>query len=132
MEADFFAKPKEHSRVKMNIVSRYFEAWANVIVRSARKHGIPPTLTYIDLFCGPGRYEDGTESTPLLVLRKAIQRPDIREALRIVFNDICKEHIETLKSEIAKLPGISELRYPPQVLNQWCLSFWGRQVEKIE
>ncbi|VVB64054.1 Uncharacterised protein [uncultured archaeon] len=44
-------------------------------------------IAYIDLFAGRGYYEDGTKSTPLLVLEKAIQDPDLREMLITVFND---------------------------------------------
>jgi len=34
-------------------------------------------LAYIDLFAGPGRYEDGSASTPLMVLEKAVANPKV-------------------------------------------------------
>jgi three-Cys-motif partner protein len=64
---DFFVEPKKQSRIKSAIVSEYFDRWANVILPSAKKRN--GHMCYIDLFAGKGRYDDGTESTPLLILK---------------------------------------------------------------
>jgi len=84
-ENHFFDETSEQSAVKSAIVSKYFWAWAKVIIPSAKKR--PGKIAYIDLFAGPGRYEDGTKSTPLLILEKAIEHPDMRNMLVAVFND---------------------------------------------
>jgi hypothetical protein len=34
-------------------------------------------IAYVDLFAGPGRYGNGTKSTPLLILETAIANPQI-------------------------------------------------------
>ena len=69
----------------------------------------------IDLFAGPGRYEDGANSTPLLVLETAIKEDKIRKALVTIFND--KDSISTskLSSAIQSLDGINTLQYKPQI-----------------
>jgi three-Cys-motif partner protein len=82
----FFEETKEHSIIKAKIVSGYFWAWAKVIIPTVKQNG-SNRIAYIDLFAGPGRYKDGTKSTPLLVLEKAIQDPDMREMLIAMFND---------------------------------------------
>ena len=66
----FFDEIREESEIKARIVAKYFWARAKVIIPSAKQH--ENRIAYIDLFAGPGRYEDGTLSTPLLVLTKAI------------------------------------------------------------
>ena len=81
----FFEETREQSRAKAEIVSKYFWAWAKVIIPTARNHD--NKIAYIDLFAGPGRYKDGTDSTPLLVLGKALQDKDMRNMLVTIFND---------------------------------------------
>jgi len=67
----FFDETREQSIIKGKIVSDYFWAWAKVITPTVKKSGTN-RIAYIDLFAGPGRYRDGTKSTPLLILEKAI------------------------------------------------------------
>ena len=78
----FFYQSKEQSQVKTRIVEKYFRSWATIMTRRAKKIG------YVDLFAGPGRYEDGTESTPILVLKKACENDNIHNKLVSVFNDV--------------------------------------------
>jgi len=65
-DLSFFEESREQSQVKATIVAKYFWAWAKVILPTAKKQG--GRIAYIDLFAGPGRYKDGTSSTPLKVL----------------------------------------------------------------
>lgn len=75
----FFDETGDQSVVKATIIAKYFWAWAKVIIPTAKKHG--DKIAYLDLFAGPGRYKDGTASTPLLVLEQAIEDPDMRRML---------------------------------------------------
>src|SRR5262245_49845388 len=68
---NFFAEQKEQSQIKTAIVTNYFWSWANVITGYQKGEGKDPKIAYIDLFAGPGRYEDGAVSTPLLILKEA-------------------------------------------------------------
>src|SRR6266700_505037 len=109
----FFDESTQQSRIKATIVRDYFWAWANVILPTAkRSHG---RIAYIDLFAGPGRYKDGTKSTPLLVLESAIADEHMREHLVTLFNDADKENTAALQKEIDNLPDIGKLKYKPQV-----------------
>jgi len=114
-EEDFFEQSREQSQVKTAIVAKYFWAWAKVIIpRAKNREG---RIAYVDLFAGPGVYADGTRSTPLLVLEKAIEDPDMRQLLVTVFNDKNPHYTEDLKRAIGELPGIGALVHTPQVAN---------------
>ena len=110
----FFEESKEQSAVKSAIVSKYFWAWANVISRSTRNDRI----AYLDLFAGPGRYDDQTKSTPLLILEQAIENPRMARMLVTIFNDKIEEYTRSLQQAIDELPGIDRLKYKPIVMNQ--------------
>ncbi|MFH2145091.1 MAG: three-Cys-motif partner protein TcmP [Candidatus Omnitrophota bacterium] len=112
--AGFFDESSEQSLIKATIVSKYFWAWANVIMPSAKKAS--NKISYIDLFAGPGRYKDGTKSTPLLILEQSIAHPDMRNMLVAIFNDKNSKQINSLEKEIKKLPGIKTLKHEPQII----------------
>lgn len=109
MKRGFFEKQTDSSRVKAEIVSKYFSGWANVLCSSANK------LIYLDLFCGPGRYEDGNPSTPLLILEKAINHWnfDVCKKIHFIFNDADKRNITKLENEIRHFSGINKLKNQP-------------------
>ncbi|MEQ9811226.1 MAG: three-Cys-motif partner protein TcmP [Azospirillaceae bacterium] len=109
----FFEERREQSEVKARIVTKYFAAWANVILPSVIKRR--SRLAYVDLYAGPGRYKDGSASTPLMVLQKAISIPKLSKYLVTLFNDMDSQNASTLQGEIDKLPGIEKLTYRPTV-----------------
>src|ERR1700688_1746912 len=112
----FFEESREQSQVKARIVAKYFWPWAKVMIHSVKANGIG-RIAYIDLFAGPGRYEDGTLSTPLMILTKAIEDRDMREMLVAVFNDKDAENVGKLHAAIHSLPGIERLKYEPLINN---------------
>jgi three-Cys-motif partner protein len=99
----FFEEQTDQSEVKARIVQKYFYAWANIIMPTAAKG--EGKIGYIDLYAGPGRYRDGSASTPLLVLEHAIAHPKMRQMLVALFNDKDENNTNTLSSEIAGLNG---------------------------
>ena len=109
----FFHESKEQSQVKTRIVEKYFWSWATIMTQRAKK----PKIGYVDLFAGPGKYEDGTESTPILVLKKACEDDNIRTKLISVFNDINPEHVQNLQDAIDSSPTIGTLKWKPRVMN---------------
>jgi len=112
---DFFVERTEQSGVKATIVSKYFRAWANVMVPHQKKHG-GDRIVYMELFCGPGRYGDDTASTPLRVLEQAAQDADLRALLVTFFVDSDSDYLETLEAEIAKIPNINSMKHAPAVI----------------
>jgi three-Cys-motif partner protein len=116
---NFFAEQKEQSLVKSTIVAKYFDVWAKVIISTQKRYpNYPQKIAYIDLFAGPGRYDDGTQSTPLKILSNAIEKDDLKERLVAIFNDINKQNSNDLKNTISEIPRIKELKYQPSVYNQ--------------
>ena len=113
MSDKFFEERQDPSQAKARIVSKYFSAWARVVMSTARQHD--GKIAYIDLYAGPGRYKDGSASTPLLVLERAINDPDISQMLVSLFNDSDNNNTRTLEEEISKLPNIGKLKYRPVV-----------------
>lgn len=124
----FFEEQKEQSLVKSTIVAKYFDVWANVIISTQKKYQqYTQKIAYIDLFAGPGRYKDGTQSTPIKILTNAIAKPDLRDRLVAIFNDKDENNSKTLQETINNIPGIETLRYKPQVDNQEV----GNEIVKI-
>jgi three-Cys-motif partner protein len=116
VEPSFFDESREQSRIKSRIVAKYFWAWAKVIISAAR--GREDRIAYMDLFAGPGRYSDGTPSTPVIVLKKAIEDADLRKMLVTVFNDKDRTNANSLRETINTIPQIQTLKYKPEVENE--------------
>ena len=108
--------PRDNSLVKSEIVTKYFGAWAKVIIPLAKKWNT--NIAYIDLFSGPGSYKDGSKSTPLIILERAIAHPDMPQMLVTLFNDKDSNNTQSLQQAIDSIPNISRLSYKPIVLNK--------------
>ncbi len=83
-EKDFFKKQTDSSRVKASIVSEYFPQYCRIL---RNKHE-PEMFRYIDLFSGPGIYEDGNVSTPILLARNIAQDSVLKDKVQFIFNDL--------------------------------------------
>ena len=115
----FFDETSEQSAVKTNLVSKYFWSWAKVMIGTYKQQGNNAgNIAYIDLFAGPGRYKDGTASTPVFVLQQAIADPELRNRLITIFNDKDQNHSRSLEQAIRALPNLHLLRHAPRVMNQ--------------
>lgn len=88
---DFFKTQMLSSRVKASIVSEYFPKYCNIIMKAGQSE-----IRYVDLFAGPGVYEDGNASTPLLVARHCNSNSRLKEIIKFLFNDV------EYKSELEK------------------------------
>jgi three-Cys-motif partner protein len=116
MGETFFDEQADQSAVKTAIVTKYFSAWATIMC-AQRRNKADKRIAYVDVFAGPGRYKDGTISTPLLILENAISKPELRDNLVTMFNDKDEENARALMDEINKLDGIKTLRHRPSVNN---------------
>jgi len=116
MSEDFFEEQSGQSQIKAEIVTSYFWAWANVIIGAqTRRPQHAQKIAYIDLFAGPGRYQSGAVSTPLMILRRAVEDGRIRDRLVTLFNDKDETNTSSLEKEINAIPGIESLMHKPQV-----------------
>ncbi|MFC1824665.1 three-Cys-motif partner protein TcmP [Thermodesulfobacteriota bacterium] len=112
---NFFNEQTEASKLKTEIVSKYFSSWANVIATQPIDK-----IVYLDLFSGPGRYDDGNPSTPLFVIENSINHSNkkVPQKVELIFNDGESQFIQALKDEIKKIPDISKLRFNPSTYNE--------------
>ena len=111
----FFDERSDQSEVKSRIVAKFFASWSNVIIGSAKHGNRQPRLAYVDLFSGPGRYTDGAKSTPLLIVEKVIETPDLAENILITFNDKDPDFAQSLETAISALPGYEKIRHKPNI-----------------
>ena len=81
--SNFFEKQTISSRVKASIVAEYLPQYALII---STKHK-PSKIGYYDLFAGPGKYEDGNPSTPILLARNCANNEFLRSKVWMIFNN---------------------------------------------
>lgn len=111
MPEDFFGEQLPGSKIKSRIVSEYFRKWSKVMIPRVRGKG--DKLGYLDFFCGPGKYEDGSNSTPLIILNMAVSDNDLSNMLVTVFNDKDEQSVNKLEEEVGEIDGIEKLKYKP-------------------
>ncbi len=114
-DQSFFDDPREHSLVKTTIVAKYFRAWSRVLLNQTKKSG--GNIAYVDLFAGPGKFADGTKSTPIIILEMATADPELRARLITVLNDVNPSNIESLGSSVNSIQNIHLLKHKPRVEN---------------
>jgi three-Cys-motif partner protein len=127
MVAHFFNEQHEQSEVKSQIVADYFVAWTTVMASRAQSN----KLAYIDLFSGPGRYSDGSKSTPIKVLKHIIGNPRLAKKMVCIFNDANPDFVHNLKTEIDNIPGINSLVNKPKVNNSTIDDEIAESLEKV-
>lgn len=82
-ENNFFENQTISSRIKANIIAEYFPSYCSIITSKYQ----PKQVRYIDLFAGPGFYEDGNPSTPILIARYCNKIPLLKDNVQMIFND---------------------------------------------
>ena len=113
----FFEEQKEKSRIKSYIVSEFFKAYYSILFNAKMtKNG----FNYIDLFSGPGVYNDGSKSTPALLLDFIdTSSTDIAHQITMVFNDENTVFCQTLKSVIESHPVYCKMKNKPIIYNDF-------------
>jgi three-Cys-motif partner protein len=130
MPSNFFNEQLSGSKIKTSIVSKYFLAWANVMVANVRGRG--DKIGYLDFFCGPGKYEDGSDSTPLIILKAAVNNPDFSKMLVTIFNDADQANVDILEEEVLKISGIDRLKYQPDFAKETVGNQLAEKLKKLE
>lgn len=103
---DFFKEPKPHSIPKMEIAARYFAKWASIL-----KPWAQGDLTYLDLYSGPGVYDDDTLGTPLRILNAIERDSDLVDCIRIVFYEKHKILYERLVTNVNNHPVTKKIKH---------------------
>ncbi len=92
-EKDFFNEQTPSSRVKASIVSEYFPQYCRILLRKPQQE-----IRYLDLFAGPGKYEDKNHSTPLLIAKSCANDTILSQKVRLIFNDTNKKYSDELEA----------------------------------
>jgi len=119
--SDFFQSKRDTSEIKTKFLNEYFKAWAAIMLKGQSYKNITKLL-YLDLFSGPGIYDDNKLSTPIKILNsihesKGSKFIDYDKHVQTVFNDIEVEQYEKLKINIESLPYYNELTFKPILTN---------------
>lgn len=90
--------PEPHTRVKHAMHRDYLTAWF-AILGSRFTH-----LVYIDGFAGAGRYEDGSDGSPILALKAALnQRKPLTSTIDFIFVEERSDRLAQLRREVSQL-----------------------------
>jgi three-Cys-motif partner protein len=101
---------KEHTRVKHEILSKYLDGWVRILGKSH-------DLNIFDCFAGRGRFSEGEEGSPLVIIktiagiREKMGRPKEASCIFIEIND---SNFQNLQVEIDK-----EIKNPSQRYDGW-------------
>jgi three-Cys-motif partner protein len=128
----FFAEQSYNSDIKTQIVLAAFNMWL-------KNNKDKKELSYIDLFAGPGLYDDGTLSTPICILQEICATRTLARKFNVVFNDHDAKLIAKLRRAILNIKNAGFLKIlatsasksenNPQIpTNGYCfafLDFWG-------
>ncbi len=88
-------KLEPHTKAKHEILRRYLGAWFPILNTHYGR------IVYIDGFCGPGRYEEGEQGSPLIALSVAANhRNTLTGKIRLVFIDERKDRVDYLNTEL--------------------------------
>jgi three-Cys-motif partner protein len=103
---DFFKKQTPSSRIKANIVAEYFPQYCKILLKKPQ-----PEIRYLDLFAGPGIYEDQSHSTPLLIANTCANDSILPNKVRLLFND--NQYANQLKNNFYKHFPSGTFKYEP-------------------
>lgn len=91
-------KIEPHTKAKHEILRRYLGAWFPILGSKI------PRIVYIDGFCGPGRYLDGEDGSPIIALQEAMKQPILAGSeVTFLFIDEREDRINHLKNELSLL-----------------------------
>jgi three-Cys-motif partner protein len=113
----FFESAEEQNITKTLIVTKYFNAWSKIMLSPKFSTSPSGKIAYVDLFSGPGKFNDGQASTPLEILNIAVNDKVLCSRLTTTFNDKDSEYASQLQKEIDALPGVEKLANKPRVSN---------------
>ena len=112
----FFSEQTEKSAIKVAIVSTFFSVYLRIILACISNKN----LYYIDLFSGPGKYLDGTASTPMKILDiiEASDQNNLKRKIQCVFNEADEKYYGQLYNNITNHKVYGRLFHKPIILNK--------------
>lgn len=100
---DSQVNPYEHSEIKVKLLKLYLEKYISVLALAKR---VKEIMVY-DLFCGEGKYDNGKEGSPIIILKllkdiyfRNKQRGTFDVKFNCFFNDFDAKKIGKVKAHI--------------------------------
>lgn len=92
-------EPDDHTFAKHEILRRYLDRWFPILGSRF------PKIVYLDGFCGPGRYADGSPGSPLIALDVAKRQTILQRVPSVTFIFIERdlERLTHLNAELQSL-----------------------------
>lgn len=106
-EEEFFKEQTQSSEVKAKIVSEYFPQYSRILLKKQQN-----SIRYLDLFAGPGRYDDGRLSTPLLLAQLCAEDSILCDKVHLIFND--KIHSQKLEDNFNEMFSETVFKFKPK------------------
>ncbi|PHR70321.1 MAG: hypothetical protein COA67_08425 [Lutibacter sp.] len=107
----------EHSRAKVELLGTYLSTFLNII---SRVKYVDKIHVY-DLLCGEGKYSDGHEGSPIVILKTIKNHYYFNKKtcpnIDVLFNDNGNSDIEFDKSKIERVEEISQNIFKPNNVN---------------
>lgn len=110
---DYWDAPEAHTKLKMEIASKYFGAWASIMLRANKGK----SLVYLDLFSGRGKFKNEELATPALILDEVHKNAPLQSVLQLHFYEKEKEDFEVLEEVILNHPVYRKLQFKPKLNN---------------
>lgn len=111
MEDNFFKTQTSSSRIKAKIVAEYFPKYCRILLKKDQNE-----IRYLDLFAGPGKYDDQNDSTPLLLARSCAEDSNLVNKVHLLFND--NFYGDRLKDNFYKTFPAGTFKFEPKFANK--------------
>ncbi len=100
MSADFFQSKKPWSRYKDMILAHYLTPYLFKV------SSLGKPVVVVDCFAGPGRFEDGTDGSPLLISKAVRQIAEKGKAVSALFIEEKRKYFRRLQESVRDYQGI--------------------------
>ena len=84
-----------------------FPQYCRIILKAPQKQ-----IRYLDLFSGPGVYQDGSFSTPLLIAKSCANDQNLSQKVQLIFND--NQYSEELANNFHQHYSAGDFKFPPR------------------
>ena len=88
------------------------------------------SLAYVELYAGPGIFDDGNKSTPIRVIEHAVSGR-FAPRFQVLLNEMKAEYFASLKQNVEMIPGVSTLPHRPILSNEEVRDDYSRFLEPI-
>lgn len=113
---------KPHSKAKHEILKKYLQAWFPIIGK------YNPEVTFIDGYCGPGRYKEGEAGSPIIALQVGKEQRRFLKKVNLWFVEEDEERYQQLTEELDRV-GVPENFFVKPILGKFFKEFYNESLQ---